>query len=41
MAGLEPATKGQRTIGSAALLYEPLVAGSRFACPAMTILGGY
>ncbi len=38
MAGLEPATQDQRANRSATLLYEPWVAGSRFACPAMTTL---
>jgi hypothetical protein len=37
MAGLEPASQGQCAIVSAARLYEHWVAGSRFACPAMTI----
>jgi hypothetical protein len=37
MAGLEPATQNRRMNGSAAALYDPWVAGSRFACPAMTI----
>ena len=36
MAGLEPATQGPRADGSTALAYDPWVAGSRFACPAMT-----
>ena len=43
MAGLEPATQGQRASVSTAPLHDPSVAGSRFACPAMTeifALGG-
>jgi len=39
MAGLDPATQGhdlKPIQNSPAPLYDPWVAGSRFACPAMT-----
>jgi hypothetical protein len=36
MAGLEPATQGKRAEAFTARLFDPWVAGSRFACPAMT-----